>query len=328
MLKDSLRKLYFILEEVCIHYIVMSKRAKAYFFLMLNTITWGAFLPIVKLGFNDSEITPFRYLFYRFVLAGILVVPVIWYYFKKIKNRWQAVCTIFLLEIIETSLALSCLYIGLSLTSALETNLIASTLPLFVIFGGIIFLKEKQSKHEWLGLVFALFGTTAIVLEPLLTGKEIFSGSITGNLLIIGHNILTAIYFILAKRYYKKLPKLFVSSISFFVGIVTFGLLSLLESGLNLSILSNNIRNDLSSPLVWGVILYAAIFGSIIGLTAYIHGQNEIEASEASLFTYLQPAIYIPLGYLLLEETVTIWQIFALLTVTFGVYIAGRRQAN
>lgn len=306
----------------------MSKRTKAYFFLMLTTVTWGAFLPIVKLGFNDSEITPFRYLFYRFVLAGILVIPVIWHYLKKLKHRGKTLWTILLLELIETSLALSCLYIGLKQTSALEANLIATTLPLFIIFGGIIFLKEQQSKREWLGLVFALFGTTAIVLEPLLAGKEIFSGSITGNLLIIGHNILTAIYFILAKKHYNKLPKLFVSSVSFFVGIVTFGLLSLLESGLNLNILTNNIKNDLSSPLVWGVILYAAIFGSIIGLTAYIHGQNEIEASEASLFTYLQPAIYIPLGYFLLRETVTPLQIFALLTVTFGVFIASKKSIN
>jgi drug/metabolite transporter (DMT)-like permease len=303
----------------------MSKRAKAYFFLIVSTITWGAFLPIVKLGFNDSAITPFRYLLYRFILAAILISPVLWHYFKKIKNKWRTIRTIFLLEIIETSLALSCLYIGLSLTSALETNLIASSLPLFVIFGGIIFLKEKETKREWLGLIFAIFGTALITLEPLWRGGEQFSGSIWGNLLIIAHNILTAIYFILAKKHYKKIPKIFVSGISFLVGVITFGLLSLLEANFNLTALLGGVKTDLSSPLVWGVIIYAAVFGSIVGLTAYIYGQNEIEASEASLFTYLQPAIYVPLGYLLLRESVTILQIFALLIVIGGVYIAGRK---
>lgn len=304
----------------------MSKRFKAYFFLLLTAITWGAFLPIVKLGFNGSDITPFRYLFYRFVLAGILAIPMIIYYFGKIKNKWQTIKTIILLEIIETSMALGCLYIGLSQTSALETNLIATSLPLFVIFGGIVFLGERQNKNEWFGLALALFGTSLIALEPLWSGNDSFSGSLSGNLFVIGHNVLTAIYLILAKKHYKKIPKLFVSSISFFVGIVTFAILSLLEVNFNFATLSSHLQTDLSSPLVLWVIFYAAVFGSIIGLTSYIHGQNEIEASEASLFTYLQPAIYIPLGYLLLKESVTIVQVLALIIVVFGVYIASKKK--
>lgn len=304
----------------------MRKRFQAYFFLIITTITWGAFLPIVKFGFNGSEITPFRYLFYRFTLAGLLSIPIIVYYLKRIKHKWQAIKTIILLELIETSMALACLYIGLHQTSALETNLITTSLPLFVIFGGIIFLKEKQEKNEWLGLLLALIGTSLIALEPLLVGNDHFSGSMMGNLLVIGHNILTAIYLILAKKHYRKLPKLFVSSVSFFVGLVTFGLLSLVEANFSFGKLSQSIQTDLSSILVWGVIFYAAIFGSIIGLTAYIKGQNEIEASEASLFNYLQPVIYMPLGYFLLKELVTPLQVISLIIVVIGVYIAQKKK--
>jgi drug/metabolite transporter (DMT)-like permease len=304
----------------------MNKRLKSYFFLMISTLTWGAFLPIVKLGFNDSEITPFRYLFYRFLLAGLLSIPIVIHYLKKIKNKWKTIRTILLLELIETSLALSCLYIGLSMTSALDTNLIATSLPLFIIFGGVIFLKEKQTHREWLGLIFALFGTAVIALEPLWTGGERITGSLGGNLLIIAHNILTAIYFLLAKKRYHKIPKLFVSSISFYVGLITFALLSLVEVNFNFGLLSNSMAKELSSPLILGVISYAAVFGSIIGLTTYIKGQDGIEASEASLFNYLQPAIYIPLGYFLLKESASFLQVFSLLIIIFGVYIASRKK--
>lgn len=304
----------------------MSKRLKSYFFMIISTIAWGAFLPIVKLGFNDSEITPFRYLFYRFALAGILSLPIIIYYWQKIKNKWQTLKTIVLLELIETSLALSCLYIGLSQISALEANIITTSAPLFIIFGGIIFLRERQDRHEWLGLIFAFFGTILITLEPMWHGDGSLMNSLGGNLLIIAHNILNAIYFLLAKKRYHKIPKLFVSSISFYVGIVTFAILSMAELQFDLSLWQNNIINDLSSSMVWGVVIYGAIFGSIIGLTAYIKGQDGIEASEASLFTYLQPAIYIPLGYLLLKESASFLQIFSLLIIIFGVYIASRKK--
>ena len=70
---------------------------------------------------------------------------------------------------------------------------------------------------------------------------------------------------------------------------------------------------------------YMAIFGSIIGFTAYLKGQEGIEASEATLFTYLQPLIYIPLGILLLNEKVHPVQIGSLFIILFGVIIAEKR---
>lgn len=304
----------------------MSKRFESYFFMILATIVWGAFLPIAKLGFTDSTITPFRYLFYRFLLASIIAIPIIVHYFKKIKHKWQTIRTIILLELIETSFALSLLYIGLDLTSSLETNLIVSSLPIFVILGGIVFLKEKQEKAEWIGLFFAILGTTILIIEPLFGLSGGFSGSLIGNLLVITHNLLTAAYFILAKKHYKKIPKLFVSSISFFVGLLTFAFLSFFESKFNLSLLAQNVATDFGSPIVIATVAYAAIFGSIVGLTSYIKGQSGIEASEASLFTYLEPVIYIPLGYILLKESVTPMQVISLLIVIIGVYIASKKK--
>ncbi len=307
-----------------------AKRARAYAFLLLNTLVWGAFLPIVKLGFNDASISPFRFLLYRFALAGLLATPIVVYYWRRLQASRRQPFAVFgkvlLLELLQTSLGMTLLYLGLEQTSALETNFIATSLPLFVIFGGIFFLREKQERREWLGLVLALFGTLVIVLEPLWHDQNGFTGSVQGNLLVIGYNVVTAAYLLLAKKHYKGLPKLFISGLSFYLGAVTFALLSWLEAGSQWLNFTAAVSLDLSSPLVWGVIVYAAVFGSIIGLTAYIKGQDGIEASEASLFTYLQPAIYIPLGYLLLRESASLWQIFALVIIVAGVYIAGKRK--
>lgn len=299
-----------------------AKRLQAYFFLLLNTLVWGAFIPIVKLGFNDSEITPFRFLFYRFVLAGLLITPFIWQQLKKVKNKWR----ILLIEVVQTSIGLSFLYLGLRETTALETGFITTSLPLFIIVGGIVFLREKQDKKEWLGLILAIIGTLIITLEPLWQGNDGFGGSLSGNLLILGYNVSTAAYFLLAKKYYQRLPKLLISGLSFYVGALTFAIFSLLELGGNPSSLITAISIDLDSYLVWGVIAYAAILGSIVGLTAYIKGQDGIEASEASLFTYLQPVIYIPLGFWLLGEAASIGQFFALAIIILGVYIAGKKK--
>ena len=72
-------------------------------------------------------------------------------------------------------------------------------------------------------------------------------------------------------------------------------------------------------------VLYMSLFGSIIGLTAYIKGQDGMEASEASLFTYLQPLVYIPLSVLWLHEQLTLTMLVAMVLIGIGVYSAEKR---
>ncbi len=303
----------------------LSSRFQAYVFLLINVVTWGAALPIVKLGLSDT--TPFRYLFYRFALAIILSLPVLFYFLPKIKNLRTILPRILLLELIGTTLALSLLYIGLTKTTALEASLITTTTPLFITLGGIWFLQEKEERQEWMGLFIAFIATLAMTFLPaFFSGQHMFGGTFTGNALIFTQNIATAVYFLLAKRWYKKIPALFVSTISFYVGFVTFAVLSLFEVGGSVSVMWQSMGNDLTHPFVWLIAFYMALFGSIIGLTAYIKGQNRIEASEASMFGYLQPLVYIPLSYLLLKESATVLQVVPLFFILIGVYISQKRS--
>lgn len=115
--------------------------------MLLNTICWGAALPLVKPGLEVT--TPFRFLFFRFTAATLIILPfLIWQLWKK-PQLLTAVPKIIGLELIGTTLALSLLYVGLNHTSALEASLLTTTAPLFITLGGVIFLRERQEKHEW-----------------------------------------------------------------------------------------------------------------------------------------------------------------------------------
>lgn len=298
-----------------------NSRIKSYFFLSVNVLVWGAALIIVKPIFDFT--TPSRYLLYRFFFAAIFSLPLLFHYWPKVKNKLGTIIAISTLELIGTSLALFLLYTGLEITSAIEASFITTTTPIFIVLGGIIFLKEKEEKHEWIGLCIAFLGTALLTALPIiLNGNSIHGLSLKGNLLIIGQNIATATYLILAKKHYKKLPKLFVTAISFYVGIISFFFLSLWEINFSISKLASAIQIDFSNTYVWIAVLYMAIFGSIIGLTAYIKGQDGIEASEASLFNYLSPLIYVPLGIILLKEDIHYLQFVALGLIFLGVYVA------
>jgi drug/metabolite transporter (DMT)-like permease len=302
-------------------------RWKSYTFLLINVVVWGLAFIVVKPSLTVT--TPFRYLFYRFTLAGLISLPIIWYYLRRYSLTLKQVIRIAWTELIGTTLCLGLLYAGLSHTTALETNLINSASPLFVTLGGIWILKEREEKHEWLGLGLALTGTLLLVVLPLFQSmgglREI---SFLGNLLIFGSILGNMFYIPFAKIAYKGMPKLLGASISFGVGALSFGILSLIEIGGSVSQLVHTIQFEVAVPEVQMATLYMAIFGSIIGLTCLLKGQDGIEVSEATLFGYLSPLVYIPIGFLILAEVPTPVQLLGLGLTLTGVWIAEQRIRN
>lgn len=290
-----------------------NKRKIAYLALIINTIVWGAAAPIVKPALSAT--TPERYLFYRFLVATIVSLPFFIPLFWRAHLRIGKIARIVLLELLGTTTLLWLIYHALDLTTAIEASIIYSTSPLFVTMAGILFLKEKQTRREWLGVSLALIGTVLVTVMPIVYGG-MTAGSLVGNSMIILQNVLWAAYLVWAKRVYRTIPKLLIAGISFWVGLVSFFFLSL-PDGNPLAFFAS----EMAIPSVSMAVIYMAIFGSLIGVTTYLFGQNLIEVSEASVFTYLQVLVALPLSLLWLGERITPVMVFGGVLIAFGVYI-------
>lgn len=297
----------------------VTKRTQAYLLLLGNALLWGLAMPIVKLGFTHG-LTPVSFLLSRFFFAAILSLPIGILAFKKNPPTFKQILTIIVLELLGSVLSLTLLYIGLNQTTSIEASLIAVTYPIFVTLGGIIFLKENQEKHESIGLTLAIIGTVILVIRPLLTKG--LNGQLTGNLFILGQNIVLSAYLILAKKLYQNLNKWLITHLSFWISFLSFSTFVILQGNSPFTIISSLFTTQW--PLI--ATLYMAVFGSIIGLTLYLAGQNKIEASEASVFTYLQPIVSLPAAYLLLAENIHPQELIAILIIALGVYLTEKRQ--
>ena len=75
---------------------------------------------------------------------------------------------------------------------------------------------------------------------------------------------------------------------------------------------------------IYGV-LYMAIFSGIVAYTFYNIGLSRIEASEASVFYYLQPIFGIPLGMFLLNEHISLVFIASAILITLGVFMVEKK---
>ena len=300
-------------------------RSYYYFFLLLNAIIWGAAFVIIKPAYEYT--TPFRFLFYRFLIAGLIGSPLFLYYLHKTKDVWKQIKTVSLIEVLGIPLALGFLYTGLERTTTIEAGFLTTTVPIFVVLFGVWFLHEREEKTEAEGLGIAFLGALLLTFTPLLFGEARVEGvSLTGNVYILAHNIIIASYYVLAKKYYQTMNKFFVASISFFVGIFSFFLLSLSELSFSVSAFWQVVQTDLVQPSVQLASLYMGILGSVVAFTAYIIGQDGVEASEATLFSYLQPLVYVPLGIFLLGESIHWQQAIALVLIAIGVALGEWRR--
>jgi drug/metabolite transporter (DMT)-like permease len=301
------------------------QRKIAYLALLGNTLLWGLAIPIVKRGFMGG-LTPTIFLFGRYITATAVSLPIILLIWKRPQLKkvfsFKNIPRIVLLEILGTVLALWLLYEGVARTTAVEASLIAVTWPVFVTIGGVMFLKEREERHELLGLLLALLGTTLLVVKPLLEGG-INGSTLLGNLLILAQNITIASYYLLAKKYYQGLNKWGVTHLSFWVGIFGFTAIALISGKLTTGYY---LLDTVSSLWPLAAILYMGIGGSILGLTLYLIGQDKIEASEAAVFTYLQPVVAIPAAIVLLNESISPLEILGALVIATGVYITEKRH--
>ncbi|OGC51473.1 hypothetical protein A2982_02825 [candidate division WWE3 bacterium RIFCSPLOWO2_01_FULL_39_13] len=73
-------------------------------------------------------------------------------------------------------------------------------------------------------------------------------------------------------------------------------------------------------------IIYMALFSGIIAYILYLKGLKLIEASETSVFTYLQPVIAIPLAVVFLKENISIVFVIGAILIIYGIFTAERRK--
>ncbi|MEK7524751.1 MAG: DMT family transporter [Patescibacteria group bacterium] len=295
--------------------LLKSKRAQAYALLLINTILWGFSAPIIKKALD--YVTVNQFLFGRYLIASLLFIPIYFLLRTKKKNgirhaNWKL---LIFLALLGTPLTLIPLYEGLKLTSSLEAAILAATTPIIVILGSRLFLREKISVNEGVGIFVALLGTLILTLEPAFSnGFRLFTFSVLGNLLIIASNLIWAAFLIITKK--VKADPDQISLVSYLTSVPVFLILLLLESPLKI------IQTNPGHPIALFGILYMAIFGSVIAFWAYTKGQALIPAGEASIFTYLQPIFTFPLAYFWLGESISQLGLFACLLLAAGVYFS------
>ncbi len=298
------------------------KRLTAYLLLTLTAAIWGVAGPVIKATL--SFIPPFTFLFWRFLLASIIFLPFFIWLARKEKETLKTLLPIVPIGFLGIPLCLAFVFLGFERTTALDGTVLAALAPIFIVLAGVFFLKEKVTKLEALGLTVAIAGSVVMVSQPLLEGGGFARNNLLGNIFIILSDIVWAGYVVASKKEFKKHSPFIITSVSFFTGLVVIFPFALLEKGPQIFNFQFSILN---SGALWGL-LYMVILSSVVAYFAFELGLKLIEASEATLFAYLQPIFAAPIAVFWLGEKITPPFLMGAAIIALGVFLTGYRPSS
>jgi len=266
-----------------------------YLLLILATLFWGGNFALGKAV--SGSIPPLTLSYIRWALALMLFLPFVWQEVRGQKENmlknWQALAGLGITGVLGFNM---CVYLSVQYTTAINASLINSFAPVVIILLSMVFLQERLSGKQGIGICISMFGVVWIITRGEI-GKLLELQFNTGDLIMLAAVILWGIYNIVLKKKGKIAPQktIFVGSI---LGglIFTFPLIILENYRLGLSWLFN------LTTIHYLSLLYFGIFPTIFSFLFFNKAMLEVGPSKASIFSNLIVVFASIFGILFLGE--------------------------
>jgi drug/metabolite transporter (DMT)-like permease len=272
-------------------------------------VAWG--IPYLFIKIAVVELDPAMLVLSRSALAAVLLLPLA-IFRKEIKpflRYWKPLLAYTIVEIIVPWFFLSTAEQKLPSSTA---GLLLAAVPLAGV--GVAFLIGRPSRlsgQNWLGIVVGMLGVAALV------GLDV-GGS---DLLSVGQMAIVAVGYALGpaivSRWMPQAPG---------VGLVALSLAGAAIAYIPIVAFTGAWPTVVpSAPVIIAVIVLAVVC-SALAFLLMIGLISEIGPVKATTITYVNPAVAILAGVIVLHETVTPWTIIGFALVLGGSWLVTRKR--
>lgn len=283
--------------------------------LFTITIFWGVTFAIIKLALND--ISPMLFTAIRFSFAALLLLPFLW---KPLFNSN--------IDVIKAGLFLGLLYfigfatqtIGLYYTTATKSGFITGTFVIFIPILQLILERKSPGKGNLIGIVLVIIGLILLsskgmtVLDII---SELGSNFNIGDTLTLICAVFYALYVvyidIITKKYDYRALIILQVVFTGFAGIVITFLFGM--TGIE------PIRLDFNKTVII-VILYTAIFSSILATVIQTKYQKTVTPTKAGIIFSIEPIFAALFAFLIIHERVSSFGIIGCIFIFAGVLVS------
>jgi drug/metabolite transporter (DMT)-like permease len=287
-----------------------------YILLSITALCWAGNAIVGRLA--AGQIPPVTLSFLRWSLAFLIILPMAW---KHLKHDWPAIRASLGLMIFISVTGIAAFntlqYWALEHTTALNTLLLQSAVPLFVAVWSLFLLGVRLTQAQAIGVALSLTGVLVILLHGDLTALAGIAFN-KGDLIFTVALVIFGLYSVLT----LKRPK--IHSLSF-VGF-TFGcgaacLIPLLVVELlSRPVMQLNTANLLST-------FYVAVFPSTVAYLCFNRGVQLIGANRAAPFFHVVPLFGSAMAIVFLGERPQLFHVIGFVLVLTGVFVASRKTS-
>lgn len=278
-------------------------------------IVWGTTFLGIKVAVET--IPPWFVTSIRQGLAGLIMMTIL--LFKK-ELEWigwenfkqQLIASVLMLVIANgfTTIAEQNIPSGLA-------SVINALTPILIFLGSIMFGLQKMSLKGFTGVIIGFSGVVFIFKDGLVSFLD---ANYRTGMMFMGFAILAwAAGTIYTKTHANKSKNITLNL------FYQFTIASCIQLVLASIFSPNPDFNSWSSRSIFAA-LYLSIFGSVIAFFCYNYALKHVTAVQVSILSYINTIIAVFLGWLLLDEIITIDFIIATALIILGVFIVNYKK--
>ena len=296
-----------------------NKNNLAYILLVLTTLFWSGNFIVGKAA-SIYEIPPFSLNFYRWLFAGLILLPFTLTEILKKKNYILENLGFFIiLGITSITIFNSTVYYSLYYMQVISGVLMISTIPVWIMFISSILGIEKTNKFQILGVILSLLGVFFIITKSDIEVIKNLAFN-RGDLIMATGMFAWALYSALLK---KKIYK--ISQITLLEVVIVTGLVFLIP----IYILEMSFGNQivLGKPFIL-TLSYVVIFPGLASFFFWIKGISIIGANRAGVFLHLMPVFGSVMAIILFNEKFMFYHLLGAIFIIAGITLSIKKIKN
>lgn len=278
----------------------------------LVSITWGTTWIAMKIAVET--IPPMFATGMRFILSSPIIILIAWLtkaplMFPVGLRKFQLAVCVFYFGIPFTLMIYGEVYVDSGLASIIFANM-----PVAILITSIIFINERVSILQVIGLAIALISLSSILLyDSSISAENSWLGICSLVLAVIIHSIM----YVKCKKISKK------------ISVSTFNALPSFVAGIILIVVGISFENP--TPADFSIksmlsILYLGVFAGVCGILSYFELQKRVSSFHASIVFLVFPIIAISIEGYVYDKAITPNLAMLVASLLFGVFLILKYQ--
>ena len=289
----------------------------AVFLLTSASFFWSGNFFAGKIAYL-SDLTPFKLGFFRWLLAMLILLPFTYSEIIRNYNYYKKnILLMTFLGFLAVTVFNSLTYISLQTTLIINSTLMASIAPVLMIGFSWLIFKTKTTTLQFTGIFLSLLGAFSIILKGNI--NNLFNLYFTsGDVWMFTAVVSWCLYSVLLKKIDNSISQLASLQVMVILGLLFIFPLYIIEN-YNTSFLP-------TQKIDFVIIIYVAIFASIIAFFSWNKGVSIIGPNRSSLFLHLIPVFSSIWAVSFLNEKFSFFHLIGIIFILSGIILSNIKK--